>query len=650
MRSIEGNIVNLEAQWVIFDDKKNQIIEMRKISFYKIKRYFINFKDEKTNKISLKWVKFSDILNCYYFDNELRKHLLFSLWNIEEAFKNVMIQFVWDKIFDEGTYFEKYLEKRIEFIENKKEELIKKDLEVKKYFKKNKNISCELFINKLTFWEINRFFQDFKLKNKQMVSQKFWLDFILFESWLESLIYLRNLSSHWENIFNRKMLVWFKWKKIIDLVWNNNRFKGFLIIIWIFEKILLHLNKEKSSILNIELFRVETFPFEHNLEALKVLVNTLYDFYVKKSNYFSKKNIILAFETSCDDTSIAIFEDEKLLFMDTASQIKIHNITWWVVPEVAAREHANAIFGVLEKVLHNVQKNNPSAFQAAPFNSKGSQKSLLEQIDYIWVTTNPGLLPSLLTGTTVASTISTVLQIPIIPINHIQAHVFSNFLERKEEEIKFPCVCLTVSGGHNDIYFMKNMWDLEKVGSTTDDSSGEAFDKVAKMMWLEYPGGPIISKLSEVYKRPVSKETGLKPLFPRVWLVKKEADFSFSGLKSAVKREVDKRTNRGEKELTTEDKIEISFEFQEAVIEVLAYKLVQVALQNWVKNVMLAWGVSANNRLKEEIIRLAKKHNLEFIFPVSNLYCMDNAAMVWILTHYKIKYWEFEKKIWVVKL
>ncbi|MDQ7008938.1 MAG: tRNA (adenosine(37)-N6)-threonylcarbamoyltransferase complex transferase subunit TsaD [Candidatus Gracilibacteria bacterium] len=343
------------------------------------------------------------------------------------------------------------------------------------------------------------------------------------------------------------------------------------------------------------------------------------------------KKIILAFETSCDDTSIAIFEDDKLLFMDTASQIKIHNITGGVVPEVAAREHANAIFGVLENVLTETNLK-------------------LENIDYIGVTTSPGLLPSLLTGTTVASTISTVLQIPIIPINHIQAHVFSNFLERKEEDIKFPLICLTVSGGHNDIYSMKDIWDLEKVGSTTDDSSGEAFDKVAKMMGLEYPGGPIISKLAESHPQPIPCKEGSKPLFPRVWLVKKEADFSFSGLKSAVKREVDKRTNRGEKELTLEDKIEISYEFQEAVIEVLAYKLVQVALQNGVKNVMLAGGVSANNRLKEEITRLAKKNNLEFIFPVSNLYCMDNAAMVGILTYYKIKYGEFEKKIGVVKL
>jgi len=351
---------------------------------------------------------------------------------------------------------------------------------------------------------------------------------------------------------------------------------------------------------------------------------------------------ILAFETSCDDTSIAIFEDDKLLAMDTASQIKIHNITGGVVPEVAAREHANAIFWVLEKVLKEASPHLTSP--------KGRGiKGLFEHIDYIWVTTNPWLLPSLLTGTTVASTISTVLQIPIIPINHIQAHVFSNFLERKESFVKFPLICLTVSGGHNDIYSMKNIWDLEKVGSTTDDSSGEAFDKVAKMMGLEYPGGPIISKLAEEYKRPVSIETGLKPLFPRVWLVKKEADFSFSGLKSAVKREVDKRVEKAGL-LSQEDKIEISYEFQEAVIEVLAYKLVQVALQKWVKTVMLAGWVSANNRLKEEITRLAKKHNLEFIFPIKNLYCMDNAAMVGILTHYKIKYWEFEEKIWVVKL
>ncbi len=352
---------------------------------------------------------------------------------------------------------------------------------------------------------------------------------------------------------------------------------------------------------------------------------------------FSFKNVkILAFETSCDDTSIAIFDDEKLLAMETASQIKIHNITGWVVPEVAAREHANAIFEVLNTVL---TKSNIT----------------LEQIDYIWVTTNPWLLPSLLTGTTVASTISTVLKIPIIAINHIQAHIFANYLEREEKEIYFPLVCLTVSWWHNDIYHMKDMWGLEKVGSTTDDASWEAFDKVAKMMGLWYPGGPIVSELAGEWKPhtnpPLTGEriAQRKPLFPRVWLVKKEANFSFSGLKSAVKREVDKRVEKAGL-LSLQDKQEISYEFQEAVIEVLAYKLIQVALQKWVKTVLLAWWVSANNRLKEEITKLAKKNNLTFFHPVKNVYSMDNAAMVGILTYYKVKYWEFEKKIGVVKV
>ena len=143
--------------------------------------------------------------------------------------------------------------------------------------------------------------------------------------------------------------------------------------------------------------------------------------------------IILAFETSCDDTSLAIFEDDRLLAMNTASQIKIHNETRWVVPEVAAREHANNIFGVLDTVLEE----------------SGLK---LEDIDYIWVTSCPGLLTSLLTGVSVASTLSTVLKKSIIPIHHIEAHIFSNFLEREEEDITFPLVCLTVSGGHNDLY------------------------------------------------------------------------------------------------------------------------------------------------------------------------------------------------------
>ncbi len=336
---------------------------------------------------------------------------------------------------------------------------------------------------------------------------------------------------------------------------------------------------------------------------------------------------ILAFETSCDDTSIALFEDENLIFMDTASQIKVHNETGWVVPEVAAREHANSIFTILENVLKNTDTK-------------------LEEIDYIWVTNTPWLLPSLLTWTTVAWTISSVLNIPIIPINHIEAHIFSNFLDRKEEEIKFPLACLTVSWWHNDIYLMNSMWDIIKLWSSSDDAWWEAFDKAAKMMWLWYPGWPIISKLSSEYEKEWWKSTNL---FPRVWLVKREFNFSFSWLKSSVKREVDKRVSE-KWELTIEDKKEISFEFENSVTEVLAWKLIESARQHNLKTVMLAWWVSANNKLKDTISKLANKEWLDFIYPKKISYCMDNAAMIWILTYYKIKYNKFEHKVWAVKM
>lgn len=328
---------------------------------------------------------------------------------------------------------------------------------------------------------------------------------------------------------------------------------------------------------------------------------------------------ILAIETSCDDTSLAIFEDDKLLSLDTKSQIKIHQSTGWVVPEVAAREHANAIFEVLENVLN-------------------SSNTKLEEIDYIAVTSHPGLIPSLLTWITLARTLAKVLNKQVLELNHIQWHIFSNFLERKKQDINFPLVCLTVSGWHNDIYFMNSMWSLEKIWSSNDDAAWESYDKVAKMMWLWYPGGPVISELSWEYIDLWLINSKKEDLFPRVWLKKDEFDFSFSGLKSAVKREVDKRILENW-ELTLDDKREISYEFQNAVNEVLAYKLISWALEKEVKTIMLAGWVSANDDLKNKIKLLAEKNNLEFIHPVKSLYCMDNAAMIWILAYYKIKHW-----------
>ena len=321
--------------------------------------------------------------------------------------------------------------------------------------------------------------------------------------------------------------------------------------------------------------------------------------------------IILAFETSCDDTSIALFRDTELVCMETESQIKIHNKTWGVVPEIAAREHANSIFTVLEAVLSKADVELPD-------------------IDYIAVTVTPGLIPSLLTGITVAKTVWNIYNKKVLEINHIEAHIFANYLERSEDDIKYPLVCLTVSGGHNEIYYKKSMFHSEKLWATTDDSAGEAFDKVAKMMGLEYPGWPIISELATQYTGEVSSRN--KPMFPRVWLEKSGADFSFSGLKSAVKREVDKRW-----ELTDNDRKQIAYEFQNAVIEVLTYKLVNLWLQKWVSQLLLAWWVGANTLLRDEITKLAEEKKLNFLYPTKITYCMDNAAMIWILAYYKIK-------------
>lgn len=332
---------------------------------------------------------------------------------------------------------------------------------------------------------------------------------------------------------------------------------------------------------------------------------------------------ILAFETSCDDTSVALFEDEKLLVMETLSQIKIHEKTKGVVPEVAAREHANNIFIALKEVLEK-------------------EKIHLQAIDYIAVTNTPWLLPSLLTGITVASVISKTLNIPLIAVHHIEAHVFSNFLERKESEILFPLACLTVSWWHTDIYILSDMWTMKRVWTTLDDAAWEAYDKVAKMMGLGYPGWPIISDLAFSWKeKNIGKS---KNIFPRVWLDKESFDFSFSWLKSSVKREIDKRV--GEKGiLTQEDQEEIAFEFQEAVNEVLAGKLILSAEKYETKSIMLAGWVSANDDLREKVIE-KKGDNLEFLFPSKKIYSMDNAAMVGINAYYKIKYQKDNGKVW----
>jgi N6-L-threonylcarbamoyladenine synthase len=200
---------------------------------------------------------------------------------------------------------------------------------------------------------------------------------------------------------------------------------------------------------------------------------------------------------------------------------------------------------------------------------------------------------------------------------------------------------------------MKNMWTLEKLGSSTDDAAGEAFDKAAKMMWLEYPGWPIIGKLAKEWEEVEMfwKNISIKKewLFPRVWLKKREFNFSFSGLKTAMKNEINRRIKENWN-LTLKDKRELSFEIELAIVEVLAWKVVNLAKINWLKLVMLAWWVSANDKLRIEIDKLTKKEWIRFIYPKKKIYSMDNAAMVGINGYYKVKYGKFEKRIGVVKI
>lgn len=272
---------------------------------------------------------------------------------------------------------------------------------------------------------------------------------------------------------------------------------------------------------------------------------------------------ILAFETSCDDTSIALFENDRLLAMDTKSQIREHNQTKGVVPEVAARLHANVVFDVLATVFEKAGSSFPEG---------------LKDVSLIACTGHPGLVPSLLVGKTVAKTLARSTGIPLMWIDHIEAHAFANFLERDEDGISFPAICLTISGGHNELYLWKSRYEYQRIGATMDDASGEAFDKVAKMLGLGYPGGPIVSERSARYSGE------FRSIFPEVLLGNdRRYDFSFSGLKSAVKREIDLRTAAAGIEqpvsspstpvLPDADIDEICYEFETTVIRTLTKKL-----------------------------------------------------------------------------
>lgn len=304
--------------------------------------------------------------------------------------------------------------------------------------------------------------------------------------------------------------------------------------------------------------------------------------------------LILGIETSCDETAVAIVRDGREVLANViSSQIDIHRATGGVVPEVAARAHVGQLQPVLDEAL---------------------SQAFVEwsDIDAIAVSTHPGLLTSLIVGTSFAAALAMIYKKPVIPVNHIKGHIFSNFLDI-DDEVEFPVVVLTVSGGHNELVLMRHEQHLEVLGETLDDAAGEAYDKVGKMLGLPYPGGPEISKLSLEGNED-------KYDFPRP-MIHEGYDFSFSGLKSAVRRQVDSGDF---------DKADIAASFQKAINETLAKKLLKAAEEYSVKEIHLAGGVSANTNLREKIQGMTK---LKFRYPQNFGYCTDNAAMICAAAH-----------------
>ena len=326
---------------------------------------------------------------------------------------------------------------------------------------------------------------------------------------------------------------------------------------------------------------------------------------------------VLAIETSCDETAISIVEcfgginppigepRFKILSNIIASQIKIHAKWGGVVPNLAKREHIKNLPIVLKKAL---------------------RKTKMEDIDLIAVTVGPGLEPALWTGINFAEDLAKKSNKPLIGINHMEGHIVASLLNQKNK-ITFPAIALLVSGGHTEIVFIRKWLDYKIIGQTRDDAAGEAFDKVAKMLKLPYPGGPEISKMAEKFK---IKNLKLKINLPRPMINSKDYDFSFSGLKTAVlylikdlQKTIPKFSDR--KDLVSS----ICHEFQQAVIDVLIKKTICAAKEYKIKTLILGGGVSANTELRKQLAETIKKElpNTSFLVPDLK-YTTDNAAMI----------------------
>ncbi len=306
-------------------------------------------------------------------------------------------------------------------------------------------------------------------------------------------------------------------------------------------------------------------------------------------------NIILGIETSCDETAASVVVDGKEVLSNIiSSQVDIHRKFGGVVPEVASRKHMENINMIIDEAL-------------------GQAGLGLSEIDGVAVTYGPGLVGALLVGLSTAKALAYALDKPLIAVNHIEGHIYANFIV--DPNLRFPLICLVVSGGHTDLVFMPGHGRYEHLGGTRDDAAGEAFDKVARFLKLGYPGGPAIEKLS------FDGDPDAVNL-PRAYLEKGSYDFSFSGLKTAVLNYHSKQSKNDGRSLN-----DLAASFQQAVVDVLVDKTVDAAEEHRVETVLLAGGVAANLRLRKSLGDRIMGKGLDFSVPPLAL-CTDNAAMI----------------------
>ena len=319
---------------------------------------------------------------------------------------------------------------------------------------------------------------------------------------------------------------------------------------------------------------------------------------------------VLGIETSCDETGIAIYNTEKGIIAESLySQIELHRAYGGVVPELASRDHIRRTLPMIDEILH-----------------EASLKA--NDIDAIAYTAGPGLIGALLVGASVAKSLALAWGVPAIGIHHMEGHLVAALLA--EDAPEYPFIALLVSGGHTQLMACHRAHEYELLGESQDDAAGEAFDKVAKMLGLPYPGGPAIAEIAE-------QGTTGRFTFPRPMTSKPGLNFSFSGLKTATLTTVNELKGQSGRDLSAQEKADVAYAFQDAVVDTIRIKCERAMEQTGLDRLILAGGVSANTELRSRLGELALKHHREVHYPPLHL-CTDNGAMIAYAGYLRLQY------------